>query len=579
MTEKRRLGAFICHCGGNISDFVDVAAVRDAAGREDDVVVARDFMFACSDGAQAEMSELIRSEKLDGIIVASCSPKLHLNTFRGMSGRAGLNPYTYNQVNIREQCSWVHRHDTPAATAKATRLVRGGLARSRFSRPLTDLRVETVPAVLVIGAGVAGIRAALALADMGIAVYVVEREATVGGNVATWGKLFPHDRPGSEIVATLLDDLNKHPNISLFTNAELTAKSGSVGNFTVQVQLRSETISLHVGAIIVATGLEPYTPRPGEYGYGTPGVITLHEYKQLVDEATGPLTYQGKRVKTVAYIYCVGSRQGSDPDLEEPNLFCSRYCCSAACHSASLASTADPDLDQIHLYRDMRTYGRHEVLFEEAGRKGSVFMKFAGENPPTVESSDDQLTVKLRDDLAGGEQAEIPADLVVLVAGMVPRERAKLQEILRLPLSKGGFFNEIHVKLRPVETVVDGVFIAGASQGPKTVAEAVASALAAVSKSAALLLKGYIDLPPLVAKVDASKCTLCDNCFGACPYEGAITRQEVDGRQVAAISPNICKGCGGCVPVCPNEAIGVDGVTGTQVTAAIDAMMKDRVHA
>jgi heterodisulfide reductase subunit A len=571
--SAKRIGAFICQCGGNVSDYVDVEQVRARMAGEDGVAVAKVFQFACSDAAQQEMERIIRDERLDGIVVASCSPKLHLSTFRGMAQRAGLNPYLYSQVNVREQCSWAHRHARPAATAKAADLVRAGIARTRLGEPLTDLRVQTTPRALVIGAGVAGMRAAVALADMGLAVYLVERAPQIGGRIPSWGKLFPSDREGAQLVESLRAQVEARANVTLFTNAEVVEKSGSVGAFTVKVRVgAAELLTLEVGAIVVATGFDPYAPRPGEYGRGLPGVITLPEFRELLAKASGPLTVDGRRVRNIAYVYCVGSRQAETEACTSPNRYCSRFCCTAAVHSALLAHAADGDLNQYHLYRDMRTYGKHELLFEDAGRKGSVFVRFTEDAPPVVERVGDALVVRVRDNLLAGEDLEIPADLVVLVTGMVPRENARLVQALKLPLDAGGFFNEIHPKLRPVETVIDGVFIAGTAQGPKTLAESVTSALAAVSKGAALLLKGYVDLPPIVATVDRERCTWCGACAAACPYEGAVIKVAEGAKDVAEIQPALCKGCGGCVPACAPQAIDLAGYTNAQVTAMIDAL-------
>lgn len=574
--SRKRIGTFICHCGGNISDYVDVEKVRAAAEREPGVAVASTFLFACSDAAQQEMIKTIQEENLDGIVIASCSPKLHLNTFRAMAGRAGLNQYLYNQVNVREQCSWAHRHDREEATEKAIRLVRAGIAKTRLCEPLEDIRVETTPKALVVGAGVSGMRAALALSDMGIAVYLVERASTVGGRVATWGAMFPSDRDGLAIVDTLAQRLQERENITLFTNAEVVEKHGSIGDFSVRVRVRSgEEIALEVGAIVIATGFDPYAPKEGEFGAGLPGVLTLPEFRQLLAESPETLRYGGREIRNIVYIYCVGSRQVATAERPDPNLYCSRYCCTAAVHTAILAGRVDPSLNQFHLYRDMRTYGKNEVLYEEAARKGSVFVRYAEDAPPKIESLDGGLLVRVRDELLGGEEIEIPADLAVLVTGMVPRENAKLVNALKLPVGKEGFFNEIHPKLRPVETVIDGIFIAGAAQGPKTLAESVASSMAAVSKTAALLLKGYVDLPPLVAKVDPVTCAWCGECAKACPYDGAVEKVLHGEKEVAYVHPILCKGCGGCVPACSLEAVAVEGYTNDQMRAMIDALVRE----
>jgi heterodisulfide reductase subunit A len=574
MTE-RRLGVYICYCGGNISDYVDVEKVRDAVASEPSVVTARTNMFTCSDSAQQDMIKEINEEKLDGIVIASCSPKLHLSTFRAMAERAGLNPYQYTQVNLREQCSWTHTHNRGAATEKAIRLVRAGIAGAALSKPLQKLRVDTIPQALVIGAGVAGLRAALALSDVGITVHLIERTPEAGGMVGKWGKMFPNNRDGGEIIDSLLKKIRQRENIGIFTDAELVEKSGNVGNFSVKVLASNQdTISLNVGSIIVATGFEPYTPPESEFGAGLDGVITLPEYKELLSQSSDGLKHHGQDIKTVAYIYCVGSREHNKE--ENANLYCSRYCCSAAAHAALCTGELNRSIHQFHLFRDMRTYGKYETMYDQALNQGSVFLRYDENEPPKVTAEGGRLKIRVKDRLTGGEEVEIDPDLVVLVTGMVPRENADLVNVLKLPVGKDGFFNEIHPKLRPVETVIDGVFIAGAAQGPKTLAESVASSMAAVSKSAALLLKGYIDLEPLVAKVNPELCTWCGACMEACPYE-AVQRTSTDSKEIAEVNAILCKGEGACVPICPEQAIDIEGYTNEQIESMIDALAKEVV--
>jgi heterodisulfide reductase subunit A len=570
---QRRLGVFICYCGGNISDYVDVEKVRNVVENEPSVIIAKTNMFTCSDAAQQEMINEIKDQNLDGIVIASCSPKLHLSTFRAMAERADLNPYQYTQVNIREQCSWAHTHNRDAATEKAIRLVRAGIATTSLSKPLQKLRIETIPETLVIGAGVAGLRAALALSDMGITVHIVEKSPQAGGTIEKLGKMFPNNKNGSEIISSLMDEVRQRENLTLLVNAEVVEKSGNVGNFSVKVLVnQNDTISLNVGSIIVATGFEPYTPVEGEFGFGLDGVITLTEYKEILSQIRDGLKYKGRDIKTIAYIYCVGSREHSKQ--ENPNLYCSRYCCSAAVHAALCTDELNIGIHQFHLFRDMRTYGKYETMYIQALNQNSVFLRYDDSEPPQVITDNDSLKVRVRDRLTGGEEIEIDSDLVVLVTGMIPRENAELINVLKLPVGKDGFFNEIHPKLRPVETVIDGIFIAGAAQSPKTLAESVASSMSAVSKSAALLLKGYVDLEPLVAKVNPELCTWCGECMETCPY-GAVQRIQVDNKEIAEVNAILCKGEGACVPICPQQAIDVEGYTNQQIKSMIDALVKE----
>ena len=565
----RRIGVYVCHCGGNISDYVDVEKVVENISGDGDVVVSRTTMFACSDASQQDIEADIRANGLDGLVVASCSPKLHTYTFRGVAARAGLNPYEYTQVNIREQCSWVHTDDHAGATAKATALVMAGIGRTRNTVPLEPMVVDTVPHTLVIGGGIAGLRAAVGLADIGLQVTLVEREVSLGGWVKQFGAMYPHGKEGRSLIADLVAEVKRRPAITVLTGAEVVGKSGSFGNYHVQVRVGGEgagSIDVLVGSIVVATGFDEYRPADGELGFGLDGVVTLADFKAMVD-ASGPgrLAWQGRPVRSVAYVYCVGSRGTAGCS----NQYCSRFCCASTVQTAVQVSGLDPSVRQFHLYRDMRTYGKFEPLYTEARDRGSVFLKFDNEEPPVIASAPGGgLTVTVRDLLTERTELAIPVDLVVLVTGMVPRENQELVSVLKLPKGSDGFFNEIHPKLRPVETVVDGVLIAGASQGPKTSSESVMQALAAVTQSAAILKKGFTELDPLVAVVYADECTACGDCLTTCPYEAISMTEEAD-RHFAVIDAASCKGCGGCISYCPENAIDLLGYTDAQITEMI----------
>ena len=572
----RKIGVYVCQCGGNISDYVDVDKVVAAVEHDADVVVARTAMFTCSDSTQQEIIQDAHEKGLDALVVASCSPKLHTVTFRDVAKRAGMNPFQYTQVNVREQCSWTHTDDHEGATEKAVRLVRAGINRTRLTEPLEPIVVETTPKSLVVGGGIAGLRAALGLAEIGLAVFLVEKQPQLGGWVAGFGEMYPHRRDGAELIARLEEKVRAHPAVTVFTNAEVMAKSGSFGNYQMTIAIHGEkleTIQVDVGSVVVATGFDTYEPAAGEFGYGMKGVVTLPVFKKMVDDAAGPLEYDGRVVKTIAYIYCVGSRQGED--VEGGHAYCSRYCCTAAVHAAlEAAAKGDPGLRQYHLYRDMRTYGKYELLWSESREKGSLYLRVPDDEPPVVEQLvSGALTVTARDLLTGGEEVAIPADLVVLVTGMVPRDNGELVSVLKLPVGNDGFLNEIHPKLRPVETVVDGVYICGACQSPKNSAEAVASGLAAVTQSGAILKRGFAELDPMVALVDTDACTWCGKCLEACPYD-ALEQVEADGKAVAEVIRTACKGCGGCVPVCPTEAIDLQGYTDAQIKAMIDGLLE-----
>jgi len=424
---------------------------------------------------------------------------------------------------------------------------------------------------MVVGAGIAGMRAAIGLADTGLHVYLVEREAELGGWAGRFGAMFPNDRSGVEQISVLKEQIAQRPTITVFTEAELVGKTGSFGNYEAEVRVgdKADTIRAIVGSIIIATGFDSYQPEVGEFGYGIQGVVTLPEFKELVDAADGKtLAFEGRPVRSIAYVYCVGSRQPGG------NEYCSKFCCAATAHASILVSSVDPAIRQYHLNRGVRTYGKYELMYTQARENGAVYMTYPDDAPPAVQQGKGgRLDVTVTDTLTGGREVTIPADLVVLVTGMVPRANTGLTDLLKLPVGDDGFYNEIHPKLRPVETVVDGVMIAGTCQGPKTATESVASGLAAVAQSAAILKKGVAELDPLVATVHTDACTGCGDCLTTCPYD-AIASVEVEGRTVAEVAAAVCKGCGGCVPLCPAGALDLLGYTDAQMTAMIDSLVE-----
>jgi heterodisulfide reductase subunit A len=568
--KKERIGVYICHCGGNISDYVDVARIRDLLKKEEGVIISKNVMFACADSNQKEMIRDIEDEKLDGIVVASCSPKLHLHTFRNVALRGGINPYNYTQVNIREQCSWAHS-DTPGeATVKAAGLIRAGINKVAYSEALVNIEVSSTRAVVIIGGGVSGMRASIDLAKMGNHVYLIEKEKTLGGHVAKWGNLYITEQTGKNIIATLAKEVKRLTNITVFTSASVEKVSGSIGNFIVDVKIGSEILNLKSGAILVTTGFESYIPKDGEFGYKNyPAVITLPEFRELIDNSKETLVYNNRKVNSIAYIYCVGTRQ-----TKGENKYCSRVCCTTAIHSSLLLHEQFSNIKAYHLYRDIRTYGKQEILYERASKNGDIFLKYEEKTPPVVEQNDGKLLVKIKDELTRRMDLVLEADLVVLVTGMVPRNDSQnISGKLKIPIGNDKFFNEIHPKLRPVETVINGVFIGGSCQGPKNISESVQSSLSAAVKINALTKNPTILLEPIIARINSDACVWCGKCAEVCEYD-AIHPMEVNGKTVAFVNESVCKGCGICAPICPADAIDIAQYSNTEVEGMIDGFMK-----
>jgi len=331
---------------------------------------------------------------------------------------------------------------------------------------------------------------------------------------------------------------------------------------------KTEYLNLKVGSILLATGFDPYEPSKGEFGYGEiDNVVTLPQFKRIMHYSKDKLMYRGKQIKHIAYIYCVGSRQ-----VDGNNKYCSRYCCTATIHSALTAKNKFKDIYNYHFNRGIRTYGKQEVLYDESSRKGDIYLQSFEDAPPVIEKKGDKAIVKIVDILTNNRELEVEADLVVLVTGMVPRKDNSIAGLLKVPKGRDNFFNEIHMKLRPVETVIDGITIAGASQGPKNIMESMNSALSAATKSFSLVNSGELALEPTVAKIDKEACEWCGKCDEACPYS-AFTKVEYNGKLIAEVNETICKGCGMCLPVCPVNAIDLTGFTDDEVESMIDALV------
>ena len=597
--EDLRIGVYVCHCGGNISDVVNVEKVAEAAGRLPSVAVAKLNTFMCSDPGQQMITDDIRNERLNRVVVAACSPSLHELTFRRTLARAGLNPYLFEHANIREQVSWVGKSDPQSATNKAIRLVGAAVAKARQLQSLEPIRVEADPHVVVIGGGVSGLRSATDLSRRGFPVILLEQASFLGGHLTQLDRTYPTEVRARDLLRGLTDAVREDLRVAVYTSAEVTAISGYVGNFSLKVRLHAhgaveeqpEEIELTAAAIVLATGFDSYEPRQGEYGFQDhPCVITLPQLVRLLDPegpTNGELRLSGLPVRNVCLIHCVGSRQVEG--LHEPgpdgriNDYCSRFCCTAALRAANEIRERFPDVDVFDFYQDIRTYGRgHEDYYEEASRRGVLFFRFTAEAPPVVEAVSHAgfpLNVKVKDTLTWGEELDVPTDMVVLVTGMIPHKIDRLMEELKLPRSADGFLQEVHPKLRPVEMAVNGVFLAGTCQAPMDITESCNASAAAAAKASALVSKGYIELAPFVAKVDADRCQGHGACVEECAYQNAISLVEttVNGTRVkrAEVNPAVCKGCGMCVPVCPENAIQVEGCRVDQFEAMVDAIVAD----
>ena len=618
-----KVGVYICYCGGNISDHVDVEKVREEMEKLPQVAVARTNMFMCSDPGQELIMDDLKSGAVNSVVVASCAPSLHETTFRRTIERAGANPYMYEHANIREQVSWVHHGDP--ATRKSVRLVAAAAAKAALLKPLEPIRVQAKPHVTVIGGGPAGLRAALDLAGQGLEVDLVEKSPFLGGQAVNLDRLAPNGAKAVELIGQLTDQVLVQDRIKIHLSAEVIGFEGHVGEYNLKLMKRppedradkdrlatwqaagaphdkvvpfaglcpvpppteSEEFSLSTGAVVLATGFRPYRPANGEYGSDRfEEVVDLHRLiRGLADSPAGKyLDFEGRPIRSLAMIHCVGSRQipGIHPEDESGRLneYCSRTCCSSLLAAANRIREDYPGTRIYEFYRDIRTYGRgQEDLYTKASRNGVVFIRFEAENGPEVVpgggEDDYPLRVRAIDTLTFNEPVEAPVDLVVLAAGMVPNDVSDLVELMKLPVGSDGFLLEVHPKLRPVELPSGGMLLAGTCQAPMDVGESCNAAGAAAVKAAGLLSRGALELDPFVAEVDPGKCTGCGACLEACLGEGALALVEPEGGQgaKAEVSPAACLGCGACTAVCPENAININGWTLDQYRAMVDMIV------
>jgi heterodisulfide reductase subunit A len=570
-SSKARIGVYVCHCGINIAHTVDVKAVVEFAGRLPNVVIARDYTYMCSDPGQGLIKDDVAELELSGVVVASCSPLMHETTFRNAAEEAGVNPYQVEIANIREQCSWVHEPGA-AATRKASQLVASAVAKCNLLEELFVRQSGVVPNALVIGGGVTGMQAAVDIADAGFQVFLVEQAEHVGGRVSRLSQTFPAMEPASELISPLIARVNDHERITIMTQSQLTAAGGYYGNFEVQVQSSDgQVTAFDAGIIIVATGYDVFDPRrKPELGYGVyPQVITSLEFERIVspDGPTGgELLIDGQVPRNVVFIQCVGSR-----DRQVGNAHCSRICCMYTAKQANLVVKKVPDANVTVFYMDIRAFGKGFEEFYDQVRETGVFYRRGSPSEVIRDPNGNGLLVRAEDTLLR-RPIEAPADLVVLAVGMEPRASTNdVAQLLRLSTSADGFLAEAHPKLRPVDTAVAGVFVAGCCQGPKDIPDSIAQARAAASAALIPLLRGRVNAEAATAFVDVEACAGCGVCLTHCTY-GALELHPVKGKM--RVNAVLCQGCGACAAACPNGAINLHHFTFDQVLAQVDALME-----
>jgi heterodisulfide reductase subunit A2 len=551
---EARIGVFVCHCGRNIAGVIDVDNLREYALTLPGVILAEHFLFTCSTATQSQIQDLIGKHHLNRVVVAACSPRTHEPLFRETLERSGLNKYVLEMANIRDQCSWVHGQDPEAATAKARDLIRAATARAALLEPIAEATSAVTPRALIIGGGLAGMTAALTLAQQGFASVLVERETQLGGMARRIHRTLEGISP-RDFAEELGRRLENHPGISVYRSARLQSITGGPGRFIATLDQQGKPVSEQVGAVIVACGGVPY--QPVEYHYGKhPRVVTQLELEdRLVQQPDF-------RYQVTVMIQCIGSRRDDFP-------LCSRICCGSAVKNAIRIKDRQPDAAVYVLYRDIRTYGFKEDYYKIARDRGVVFLPFEPEAAPEVLANDSKLRIRTFD---SGSQRDllIDADLLVLSVGVRPHpESRELAVKLKLPMMAEGFFLEAHPKLNPLEFSSSGIYLCGLAHSPRYLEESLAQAQGAAGRASGLLRQQEIRSSGVIAVVNRSRCSSCLVCVRSCPYR--VPRMDSEGLSV--IDAQGCQGCGICVSECPAKAITLQHYTDAQISAQAQSIV------
>jgi heterodisulfide reductase subunit A len=592
MEQEPRVGVFVCSCGTNIGGVVNVPEVAEYAKTLPNVVHTEHNLYTCSEAGLTGIKEAIKQHNLNRVVVASCTPRTHEPLFRSACNEAGLNPYLFEMANIREHDSWVHPHEPQKATQKAKDIVRMAVAKATILEPQTEPEVEVKGSSLVIGAGVAGMTAALSMAKQGFKVYLIEKEKELGGITQSLYKLYPTLANASEVVEPLAEAVRSNQNIELMTATNLKDVSGYIGNFNAIATGPEGDKELSVGTIIVAAGSANYTPPKGLYEYGIHDhVITQRELDEKLRKG------EIGEPERIVMIQCVGARKGeirpseleAFPKSDTAELlrkilkarkeegwpYCSRICCMNAIKNAILTKEKSPKTDVVVLFGDLRVYKEYEDFYRKARDLEVRFIRHIEEIRPEITQIPDGKLEVMAYDAMSGMEVKFPAEWVVLSTPLIPsKDEIMLARMLKIPIATDGFMMEAHLKLRPVDTNVDGVFIAGTVSGPKDVSESIISGQAAAARASILMGNRKVRTDAITAVVDGDLCIGCGLCEEICPY-GAP--KIVEGK--SEIREILCRGCGSCAAECPKRAITMRHYKENQILAQVKALLTPDIKA
>ncbi len=559
--DEPRIGVFVCHCGTNIGRVVDVPSTVEYALTLPHVVHAQEQLFSCATNSAKEITDMIKEKGLNRVVVAACSPRTLEPLFRDTLREGGINQYFYDMANIREHCSWCHSKEKEDATRKAKDITRMSVARTAALKPLQEFDLPVDKAALVVGGGLAGMTAALSIADQGHEVHLLEKDKDLGGTA----RRIHSTLDGLDVQAYLRDLVGKvyrHPLIHVYTEADITEATGYVGNFVTRVTSERGDTQIKHGAAVIAVGADVYNP--GEYLYGEDDRVMTHlELGEKIAQGDEKVA----AAQSLVMIQCVGCRN-------EDRNYCSRVCCGHSVKNALKLKEINPEMEIYILFRDMRTYGFSEDYYRTASERDVKFIRWVPEDAPRVEAAKEQgrpvLKVTVTDPILG-KQLVIDADLLALAAAVIPSaDSRRISQLFKVPLNLDGFFQEAHVKLRPVDFAADGVYLCGMAHYPKHIPEALSQAYGAAGRALTLLSHDIVTVSGSVCEVNEKKCIGCGACITACTYDAVEFREQKQGKK-ALVNPVICKGDGLCNAVCPTGAIVLKHFTDEEILCQIDA--------
>jgi heterodisulfide reductase subunit A len=560
---ERKIGVYVCECGPNIAEKIDIDKVVEAISSNKDVAVVEKFKLLCSVDGKKFLEEEIKKNSLTHLVVAACSPKDHEKTFMEVSETAGLNPYLFQMANIREQCAWI-TDDKDEATKKAIRLIRAAIGRVRYHSSLDKKEIDSNPDVLVIGGGIAGIEASLHLASPQRKVYLIEKSSELGGLVKNFEKNFLSMKPLSEIISKKIEKINTNEYIKVLTNSQLEELVGFFGNFEIKVKRvdsEDENVQFNVGAVVVAVGSTIYDPKNiPEYGYKKlENVITSLEFEKMNNSGKISLK-NGKAPNSVAIIYCVGRKDKG---------YCSEICCMYSIKFGRYLTDKIPSVKVTNLYSDLCVPGKtNQEFYEQTKGKNVVFIRFTDVK---ISKSKDQLDVEYKDE--NGKKANLVVDMVILSPAIEPAvDASKIAEITGISQGDMGFFKEEHEKINPISTSAEGIYIVGSAQGPKNISETLIQSEASAGKILSSLVPGRKIEPEVkTSQISEAFCIGCKTCLSVCSF-GAITYDEA--RRISMVNEVICRGCGNCVAACPSGAASIKHFKFKQLYQEIQEALK-----